>query len=64
MGMFICKNLVELMGGTISLTSKKNEGTRISFTAKCTVVCMYVYVRKRGGHRSSIRWPNRTFFRG
>ena len=32
LGMSICKQLVELMGGTIQVESRKNEGTTIYFT--------------------------------
>jgi PAS domain S-box-containing protein len=32
LGMSICKQLVELMGGTIQVESRKNEGTTILFT--------------------------------
>jgi len=34
LGMSICKELVELMGGTIKATSKKNKGTTISVVLK------------------------------
>jgi PAS domain S-box-containing protein len=32
LGLFICKNLVELMGGEISLKSRPNQGTTVTFT--------------------------------
>ena len=32
LGMSICKKLIELMNGTIDVTSKKNQGTSITFT--------------------------------
>lgn len=32
LGLFICKNLVELMNGTISIESTENVGTKVTFT--------------------------------
>jgi PAS domain S-box-containing protein len=32
LGLAICKKLVEIMGGTLSVTSEKNKGTTFSFT--------------------------------
>lgn len=37
LGLFICKGLIELMGGEITVNSKKFHGTKFHFTAKCQV---------------------------
>ncbi len=37
LGLFICKNLVELMGGNIEVSSVKWEMSRFSFTVMCDV---------------------------
>jgi K+-sensing histidine kinase KdpD len=38
LGLFICKNLIQLMGGTINVESVKNKGTKFTFTVPCTRV--------------------------
>jgi two-component system sensor histidine kinase EvgS len=38
LGLNICRQLVELMGGTITLTSTLGEGTTVSFTIPVTIV--------------------------
>jgi signal transduction histidine kinase len=35
LGLAICKSLVELMGGTLTVSSKKDRGTTFSFSVKC-----------------------------
>ncbi len=42
LGLFICKNLVQLMGGTINVESVKNKGSKFTFTVPCTKVTVSV----------------------
>jgi signal transduction histidine kinase len=37
LGLFICKNLVELMGGTMQVTSAKSESTSFTFSILCDI---------------------------
>ena len=55
LGLYICRNLAELQGGQISVTSEKNLGSTFAFYVKCRKVsCMPTGVEPESSNLSSI----------